>query len=47
VVVFCIAYGSDADFRTLEAISAASGGFTRQGDLETIKGLYKTLSTYF
>lgn len=47
VVVFCIAYGADADFRTLEAISSASGGFTKQGDLETIRSLYKTLSTYF
>jgi Ca-activated chloride channel family protein len=47
VVVFCIAYGSDADMNTLEAISSASGGFTKRGDLETIKALYKTLSTYF
>ena len=47
VVVFCIAYGADADFRMLEAISSASGGFTKRGDLETIKSLYKTLSTYF
>jgi Ca-activated chloride channel family protein len=47
VVVFCIAYGRDADFQVLESISEASGGFTRQGDPETIKNLYKTLSTYF
>jgi len=47
VVIFCIAYGRDADFRTLESISDASGGFTRRGELETIEELYKTLSTYF
>ncbi len=47
VVVFCIAYGRDADLDVLESISGASGGFTRQGDPETIKNLYKTLSTYF
>ena len=47
IVVFCIAYGADADFNMLERISGASGGFTKRGDLETIKGLYKTLSTYF
>jgi Ca-activated chloride channel family protein len=47
VVVFCIAYGSDADIRTLERIAEASGGQVRTGDLETIRGLYKILSTYF
>ncbi|HUT19271.1 MAG TPA: VWA domain-containing protein, partial [Anaerolineae bacterium] len=47
IVVFCIAYGRDADMKTLEAISSAAGGFTRRGDLETIRELYKTLSTYF
>jgi len=47
IVVFCIAYGRDADMRTLEEISSAAGGFTRHGDLETIRELYRTLSTYF
>jgi len=47
VVVFAIAYGSDADMRTLEQISVASGGQVRTGDVETIRGLYKILSTYF
>lgn len=47
VLVFCIAYGSDADMQMLESISGAAGGFTRRGDPETIKNLYKTLSTYF
>ena len=47
IVVFCIAYGSDADLAMLNAISGAAGGFTRQGELGTIEDLYKTLSTYF
>jgi Ca-activated chloride channel family protein len=47
VVVFSIAYGSDADMWTLEQISGASGGQVRIGDVETIRGLYKILSTYF
>ncbi len=47
IVVFCIAYGRDADFQMLEQLSSAGGGFTRRGELETIKELYKTLSTYF
>jgi Ca-activated chloride channel family protein len=47
VVIFCIAYGSDADMYTLERIASASGGQVRTGDLETIRGLYKILSTYF
>ena len=47
VVVFCIAYGDDADYHTLEAIAQATGGQVRQGDLETIRKLYKILSTYF
>jgi len=47
VVIFCIAYGSDADMKTLESIAAASGGQARYGDPETIKELYKILSTYF
>jgi Ca-activated chloride channel family protein len=47
VVVFCIAYGDDADFGTLQAIAEPSGGQVLQGDLETIRELYKILSTYF
>lgn len=47
IVVFCIAYGRDADIQMLEQLSTAGGGFTRRGELETIKQLYKTLSTYF
>ncbi|NLG50142.1 MAG: VWA domain-containing protein [Chloroflexi bacterium] len=47
VVVFCIGYGSDADFELLETISGASGGFTREANTETIRNLYQILSTYF
>jgi Ca-activated chloride channel family protein len=47
VVIFCIAYGSDADLGTLQRISDATGGQTKKGDLETIRQLYKILSTYF
>jgi Mg-chelatase subunit ChlD len=47
VVVFCIAYGDDADMNTLQSIAEASGGQARRGDPETIRQLYKILSTYF
>jgi Ca-activated chloride channel family protein len=47
VVVFCIAYGQDADRVTLQRIAEATGGQLREGDLETIRELYKILSTYF
>ena len=47
VVIFCVAYGKDADLDTLETIAAATGGQTRKGDTESIKNLYKLLSTYF
>jgi len=47
VVIFCIAYGSDADLSTLEVIAEASGGQVRSGDVMTIEELYRILSTYF
>jgi Ca-activated chloride channel homolog len=47
VVVFCIGYGDDADVATLEAIAEPTGGQVREGSLETIRDLYKILSTYF
>ncbi len=47
VVVFCVAYGSDADMRVLEAMASASGGQTRVGSPTTIRELYRLLSTYF
>ncbi|NOZ05168.1 MAG: VWA domain-containing protein [Chloroflexi bacterium] len=47
VVIFAIAYGRGADTKTLRSVAEASGGQVRTGDLETIQGLYKILSTYF
>jgi Ca-activated chloride channel family protein len=47
VVVFAIAYGQDADMGTLEMIAEPTGGQVRRGDPETIRDLYKILSTYF
>ena len=47
IVVFCIAYGDDAEYRTLEALAEATDGQVRKGDLESIRELYKILSTYF
>lgn len=47
IVIFCIAYGEDADMETLQRIAEASGGMVRTGDLETIRKLYKMMATYF
>ena len=47
VVIFCIGYGSDADWNVLNALADATGGFARRADPETIQKLYKILSTYF
>jgi hypothetical protein len=47
VVVFCIAFGSDADYSTLEIIAWSTDGQVGEGDLETIQQLYKILLTYF
>jgi len=47
VVIFCIAYGRDADYAVLQAIADASGGQVREGNEETIRELYKILSSYF
>ena len=47
VLVFCVAYGWDADLQVLQSLSGAAEGFTRQGDLDTIEALYEALSTYF
>jgi Ca-activated chloride channel homolog len=47
VTIFAIAYGSDADMKTLQAMSDATGGQTLVGSTETIRKLYKILSTYF
>jgi Ca-activated chloride channel homolog len=47
VTIFAIAYGDDADMDTLQAMSDATGGQTLVGSTETIRKLYKILSTYF
>jgi len=47
VVIFCIAYGQDADMDVLQAIAGPTGGQVYVGNLETIRDLYKILSTYF
>ena len=47
VVIFAIAYGSDADMKMLQTLSDATGGQTLVGSVETIRKLYKVLSTYF
>jgi Ca-activated chloride channel homolog len=47
VTIFAIAYGSDADMNMLQAMSDATGGQTLVGSVETIRKLYKILSTYF
>lgn len=47
VVIFSIAYGNDADMEVLQAMSNATGGQTLVGSPETIRKLYKILSTYF
>jgi Ca-activated chloride channel family protein len=47
VVVFAIAYGKDADYTTLKDLADATGGQVREGNLDTIRQLYKILSTYF
>jgi Ca-activated chloride channel family protein len=47
IVLFAIAYGQDVDQDVLKSLADASGGQVRQGDLETIRQLYKILSSYF
>jgi len=47
VVIFCIAYGQDAEMDVLQAIAGPTGGQVYVGSLETIRDLYKILSTYF
>jgi Ca-activated chloride channel family protein len=47
IVIFAIAYGTDADYEVLEEIAIPSGGQVREGTVETIRELYQILSTYF
>jgi len=47
VVVFAIGYGNNDDMTVLQQIAAATNGQAYPGTIETIRGLYKILSTYF
>ncbi len=47
IFIFCIAYGRDADYNVLDTLAEASGGEVREGNTETIRELYKILSSYF
>lgn len=47
VLIFTIAYGSDADQRLLRRLAEVSGGQMREGTPETIRELYRLLSQYF
>jgi Ca-activated chloride channel family protein len=47
VVIFAIGYGSDADTGVLRSLAESSGGQYYTGDLDTIRRLYKILSSYF
>jgi Ca-activated chloride channel family protein len=47
VIVFAVAYGEDADYGTLRSLAEATDGQVYEGNLETIRQLYKILSTYF
>jgi hypothetical protein len=46
-VVFAIAYGNDADYATLQQLAEPTGGQVWEGTIQTIRELYKILSTYF
>jgi Ca-activated chloride channel family protein len=47
IMIFCVAYGSDADHDLLGALANATGGQVRDGTPDTIQNLYKILSQYF
>ena len=47
VVVFAVAYGDDADMPALETIVGIAGGRVWEGTPETIRNLYRVMSTYF
>ena len=47
VVIFCIGYGTDADEKVLRSLAQSSGGQYYTGDPDTIRRLYKILSSYF
>ena len=47
ILVFTVAYGSDADIPVLETIAASGNGSTFVAKPETIKNLYERISHYF
>lgn len=47
IIIFAVAYGSDADYELLQELADASGGQVREGTPQTVRDLYKILSTYF
>jgi Ca-activated chloride channel family protein len=47
IIILAIGYGNDADEGTMRALAESSGGQYYAGDLDTIRRLYKILSTYF
>jgi Ca-activated chloride channel family protein len=47
IMVFTVAYGKDADYNVLQVLAEASGGRVFEGTPETIRDLYRILSTYF
>ncbi len=47
VLIFCIGYGSDADWNVLNTLAETTGGQARRADPDTIRKLYRILSTYF
>lgn len=47
VLVFTVAYGSDADLNALRLISESTRGAAYEGKPETIRQLYKLLSAFF
>ena len=47
VRIFTVAYGRDADAKTLQKIAAASGGAFFAGSPKDIKAVYRSISSYF
>ncbi len=47
ILVFTVAYGSDADLGVLSSIASAFGGQAYKGDPDTIKKLYELISQNF
>ena len=47
IIIFAVAYGDDADYDTLRVLADASDGQVREGNIDTIRELYRLLSQYF